>query len=245
MSDYILLQKLQAVGFSEKNAVVYLANLKTGTAAASRVAEMAKMNRVTTYGILQDLLAAGFVSKVEKKKTQYFTALEPKFLTEQATQNALDLQKSLPLFQFLQAGEQQPVQVQVFEGGEGIKNAYMQSLEAKDTIYNYANSQIIRQHWPEYDAEYVQKRAKKNIFLKGLAPNNAEGRTVQSEDFRYFREIRLIDAQHFQVENEVNIFDDKVLIASFEPAPFALLIVSVAVAQTQKQIFEIAWMSAQ
>ena len=46
---------LQESGLSKREALVYLALLKTGEETASRISEVSEMNRVTTYGLLKSL----------------------------------------------------------------------------------------------------------------------------------------------------------------------------------------------
>jgi sugar-specific transcriptional regulator TrmB len=241
MSKHILVTKLRQIGLSENEAVVYLAALEAGTASASAIAVAADMNRVSTYSILKRLLQQGMVSTQREKGVQYFTALPPEVLVQDARQKARELSESLPLLQFLKKGDNRRVNVEFFEGIEGIKKAYLESLNATTEICNYADSKNIRQHWPEYDKNYVAQRAKKKIFLRGLTKNDAYGKKVQREDNKYYRKMRFIDKKYFQIENEVKIFDDKMLIVSFQPTPFAVIIESEAVADTQRQIFELAW----
>jgi hypothetical protein len=90
----------------------------------------------------------------------------------------------------------------------------------------------------------VAKRAEKKIYFRGLAPLDAAGKNVKAQDETYFREMRLINAAKFSAkkfENEIKIFDGKMLIVSFEPEVFAILTESKTVFETQTQIFGILW----
>jgi hypothetical protein len=61
------------------------------------------------------------------------------------------------------------------------------------------------------------------------------------------REIRLVPANEFDFTNEINIYDHKVAICSFDSGlpgdgdMFGIIIESKEVAETQRQIFEMAW----
>lgn len=66
---------------------------------------------------------------------------------------------------------------------------------------------------------------------------------MHGEDRKRRREIRLVPAKDFDFTNEINIYDHKVAICSFGSADhmFGAIIESVEVAETQRQIFEMAW----
>jgi hypothetical protein len=56
--------------------------------------------------------------------------------------------------------------------------------------------------------------------------------------------MRLIPRKSFStehLENEINIYDHRMMIASFDPHAFAIIIKSSAVYETQKEIFEMMW----
>lgn len=239
--DTKILKQLIDVGLSEKESQVYLASLSAEPRTASDISRSAGLNRVTTYGILLDLEREGLVQKMEKNETAHFLAVSPDLLLQRAKQNVKNLEHALPDLKALIHGHQYSVSRRFFEGLEAVKDAYKETLSAKSEILNYANSKNIRDHWPEYDIEYVQKRMERRVFLRGIYPKDEYGKKVQNEDKKYFRKTRLLPLQKFWLENEIKIFDDKFFIASFAPQPFAIFIQSQTVADSQKQIFEIMW----
>lgn len=243
--DENIIKKFIDIGFSQNEAKVYLASLESGTAPVSDIAQAAGMNRITTYSLLQKLLEEGLVTISMKSGTRHFTALNPEVLLEDVRRKTESFEKSVPFLKSLMVGHETRPMVRFFEGLEAVKKAYLETLGSHTEMLNYANSKNIRDHWTQYDQEYVLSRKKKQIFLRGLAPEDSQGRKVQEGDAEYFRETRLLPKKHFWVENEINIYDDKLFIASFDPEPFAIIIQSQAVADTQRQIFEIAWEAAQ
>ena len=232
---------LTDVGLNKKEASVYLAALECGTAPVAKISATAEFNRITTYTILEKLLSRGLASLSVRDGVKHFTAVSPEVLSDSVKQRAKVLEKSVPQLMAL-AGENEsrPV-VQMFEGLTGVKRAYRETLKTEGEILNCANSKGVRDHWADYDIEYVAERARRKIFLRGLAPDDGSGQSVHLEDKKFHREIRLLPQENFWVENEINIFDDKLLICSFEPKVFAILIQSQAVADTQRQIFEMLW----
>lgn len=231
---------LQSLGLTEKEAKVYLANLEIGTNVVSEIGKKAKINRVTTYDILQKLTQKALVSSFTKNKLKYFTAEDPEKVFSEYQKRIKNLEESLPELKRL-TGETKHAKVRYFEGIEGIKKIYEDTLTAKTELLNYANSAEIRNHWPEYDEEYVAKRHAKKIYLKGIAPLDELGIKVQSESPKFHREIRLVPGEQYNFTNEINIYDDKVAIISFNDELIGTIIESPSIANTQRAIFNMAW----
>jgi len=238
MNKNILIKKIEAIGLTDNEAKLYVATMENGTSPASRISKTAKLNRVTTYDTLNKLLQKGLVSVSNIHGIKHFTALAPELFIEDAKKKAEDLTKTLPFLKTISKTEELHPTVRYFEGLKGIKQAYKETLSSSSEILCYSNPKNIRDHWPEYDDEYVAKRIEKKIFLRDLFYGSAKY-TEEEEDF--FRKMKPLPRKHFRIENEINIFDNKVLIVSYEPRPFAIIIESHPVADTQRQIFETLW----
>lgn len=237
---------LTAVGMDDKQAALYLAGLQIGTAPASDYAKATNLNRITTYTILETLVRQGSFTMVKKRRAKWYAPVAPDFLALEAQKHADALRASLPELRSLSGAKFRKPHVRYFEGWEGVRHVYDDTLTAKSELLNFANSQVVRQHWPAYDEEYVAERVKRGIHLRGIAPDDKAGRRVHGEDRGRLREIRLVPARHFDFTNEINIYDNKVSICSFSEGKemFGVIIESPAVAETQRQIFEMAWQFA-
>lgn len=235
-----LVHIFKQIGLTEKEAKVYLACIEKGNSPVSHIAEAAGINRVTTYSILEKLVQKGLVSFFTKKKIKYFSAADPEIVVEEYEKRAKELKSALPDLKRL-TGQTSHPQIRFFEGLDGIKTIYADTLSSKTDILNYSNSDEIRKHWPNYDTEYVKKRAKKEIFLKGLAPKDQAGEKVHKEDKKYHREMRLLPENQFDFTNEINIYDNKVAIISFNNELIGMIIESPAIAKSQRAIFNMCW----
>lgn len=236
----MLIDVLKNLGLNDKEAKVYLANLELGSSPVSDISKKAKINRVTTYDILEKLIHKGFTNYMTKNKIKYFDAVKPDTIYKISKQKTDDLKQALPDLKRLH-GETAHPRIRYFEGLNGIKAIYQDTLSSKTEILNYANSEEIRTHWPEYDKEYVEKRAAKGIFLKGIAPLDEAGLKVKSENEKYNRNIRLIPRNKYGFSNEINIYDNKVSIISFNEGLIGMIIESSEIADTQRVIFKMVW----
>ncbi len=239
-----LIPVLRSVGMDAKQAALYLAGLKIGSAPASEYAKTTGMNRITVYTLLEAAVHQGHFTKVRRSRAKWYAPVAADFLLLEAQKNANALKKALPELKSLAGSDVRKPTVRYFEGWEGVRHVYEDTLTATTDLLNYANSTVVRRHWPDYDREYVDERVKHGIRLRGIAPDDATGRRVHGQDEEYLREIRLVSQKEFDFKNEIKIYDDKVAIVSFgedEMSMFGVIIEGKEVAETQRQIFEMAW----
>lgn len=232
---------LTNIGLTPKESKVYLAALELGPSPASDIALRAKLNRVTTYDVLEKLIQRKYISALTKDRVTYFTATEPDTIRMDIRQKYLDFKEMLPDLRRLHGSTYIP-RIRYYEGIEGVKKVYADTLTAKTEILNYADSKSIREHWPTYDKDYVNERVKHRIYLRGIAPLDEHGERVAAENEKKHREIRLVKAGAFAFANEINIYDDKISIVSFgKNEVVGMIIESPEIANTQRAIFMMAW----
>ncbi len=238
---------LRSVGLDEKQSQLYIAGLQLGTAPASDYAKTTGFNRITSYNLLEEMVRKGYFTVVRKVRAKWYAPVAPEYVALEARKSAEALERVLPELRSLQSAKYRKPHVRFFEGWEGVRHVYEDTLTAESEILNFANSVIVRKFWPQYDEEYVEERVRRGIHLRGIAPDDATGKRVHGEDRERLREIRLVPASQFDFTNEIKIYDHKVAIFSFDSGlrgdrdMFAVIIESKEVAETQRQIFEMAW----
>lgn len=238
-----LIHILSSAGLTDAQAHLYYAGLKLASAPASEYAKKTGLNRITAYNMLEEMVRQGRFTLVKKSRGKWYAPVAPEYLAVDARKNADALERSLPELRSLQGPKERRPHVRFFEGWEGVHRIYEDTLTARSEILNFANSAVVRKYWPAYDDEYVAERVKRGIHLRGIAPDDSTGRRVHGEDRKKLREIRLVPARDFDFTNEINVYDHKVAICSFasQPQMFGVIIESKEVAETQRQIFEMAW----
>lgn len=231
---------LENIGLTEKEAKIYLSTLELGSNPVSKIATKAKLNRVTTYDILEKLTKKGLISSFTRAKVKYFTALEPEKLVTEYQKRIAELEKSLPDLKQLNSQISRP-RATSYEGIEGIKQIYADSLTSQSEILNYCATAEVISHWPTYLDDYVAKRIEKNIFLKAIVLDDESGRDAKSRDSYCNRELRLISKDSYDFSGEIMIYDNKVAIISFKDEMIGLLIESPQIAASQRALFSLTW----
>lgn len=244
-----LLQALLTLGFSDKEASVYLALLQLGKGTVSEIGRKAQINRTTGYDILDSLVSRGLARISGKEPKQEYVAEPPdkilKLLEEQTKRDQEQLQAAkqiVPQLKSIHNQEGRP-QVRFYEGKEGLEAVYEDTLTAKETILAYANVDDMHKALPNYFPKYYHRRANKKIAIRAILPNNQAGIARAKEDRFELRESALVPADKFYFTPEINVYDNKVMIASWREK-LGIIIESSEIADAMKKIFQLAWAEA-
>lgn len=235
------------IGLGEKQQRLMEVLLGHGPMIASRIAKEAGLNRSTCYGLLKELIEKGLVSTT-KKGTLRYQSIDPKLLPdylarqrEQLKVQEEELKEILPQLILQREKAAFLPKVQFFEGVEGVKQAYEDTLENNEgkMLYNMTGVEavwkVMGQEWTNY---YLQKRSRLGIRCKNISPDSAETRAGKELDEKWLRVTKLLPAK-FNFETEVDIYDNKVGIFSFaKENPVAILIEDEAIAHTLKTLFD-------
>jgi sugar-specific transcriptional regulator TrmB len=243
-------KQLIELGFSDKEAGVYLALLELGPATTTEISRVAKINRTTGYDILESLVSYGLVNLVGETKIQKFVAENPDrvivFLENKIKQVQENLKLAYNLIPELLSiyNEKEKPKVKFYEGIERVKEAFEDTLTAKKEILAYAvGADMFKAVSREYFKDYSEKKVARNIKVRVIAPNDPESREVVLRDKEELRESLLVPKEQFYFSTEVNIYNNKILTISWKEK-FAFIVESEEIANAQRKIFELAWLGA-
>jgi len=168
---------LQSLGLSPKEVRIYLTLLRRGPSSVRQLAEVAGINRGTTYDILKTLQEQGLVSFYEKAKKSYFVAEDPKALEVviKEKKEALKLlqqnfEDALPELRSIskQADASKPV-ARYFHGSKGVARILEEVLEDVDQLekkhYCVYSSSAIAQHLYDAIPNFTERRVSRLISV--------------------------------------------------------------------------------
>lgn len=244
---------LKSLNFSDKESKVYLALLEIGSSKASDIAEKSDLNRTSVYDILEVLLKKGIISKYKRDEATYFTAQEPKqllnYLDREKEEKVKEIESQkkkvselLPQLISLQNIYTTKPKVQFFEGEKGMREAYEDTLNSRGTILAYANVDTMHKGLPNFFPEYYKRRVEKKIFIKAIIPRNKLSIERAKHNQEEMRDTRFLPEENMTFSPEMNIYNNKILIASWKEK-MPILIESKELADLQKLIFNITWNS--
>ncbi len=251
MQDNIKLFKdnLLSLGLSERETRVYLALLDMGQGTVTEITRWAGINRTTGYDILDVLVNKGFISFTGKEPKRVYAAESPEkllsYLEEQqntATQRLEAAKNLIPELKIFHNVENRP-KVRFYEGTEGLKSVYEDTLSSSEDLRALAQVDETETALPGYFPKYYQRRAAKNIKMRAIFADSPGARILKSKDSIEKRESIILPDNEFHLKPEINVYDNKVMIASWREK-LGIIIESQEIADAMKMLFELAWKEA-
>lgn len=240
---------LLAGGFSEKEVCVYTALLELGKGTVSHIARKAGINRTTGYDILGGLVEKGLISVSGKKPKQEYLAESPdnikKYITNEIEKrkDSLDeISKIIPELRSMHNITDRP-RVRFYEGTEGLTQVYEDTLSSHEPIRAYATIDDMHAALPNYFPKYYKRRADAGISIRGIVPRTKMALERNTHNTEEAREIAFVPPDKYYFSPEINIYDNKVMIASWREK-LGIIIESAEIADAMKKIYELAWAEA-
>jgi predicted transcriptional regulator len=94
-ANTVAFQHFAALGFTEKEGVIFLTLAELGRSTAQAIARRSKIARTTVYFVLDALVQRGMVIEEKKKGTRYFLIEKPQVLTRVVEEEKKQLQQKL------------------------------------------------------------------------------------------------------------------------------------------------------
>lgn len=243
---------VEGIGLSEKEAEVYLSLLSFDYLKVADLAKKVDIHRVALYAVLDDLIQKGLANKFKKGGATFFSALSPKQLLSYIDREREELEASygkqrqlleeiIPKMESIRFEHSDKPHVRFFEGEKGMREAYEDTLTSKEVILAYANVQTMHEALPSFFPNYYKRRTEAKVAIRAIMPSNSASLKRGTQDQPELRQSRFLPAGKL-FSPEVNIYDNKVLIASWTEK-MAIIIESKEFADLQKEIYEQVWNS--
>lgn len=244
--------ELKNLGFSDKEAKVYLALLELGESPVQQISDKAKVNRATTYVVLEALQKRGLVTTVEKDKKVIFAAESPRALTrlfraqeEELKTKHEEFKKVFPELEALFNLSSEKPTVRFFEGQEGVRAIYDDMIESGEKvvrdIYSLEYSEQVKALFPkqEYD-DFLKKRKELGITIRSIYTSE----TGPYEGFQLKGERRFVPKEKFPFSADILIYADRVTLTTLKGKLISVIVQSQDIADTMRLVFELAWLGA-
>lgn len=243
-------QQIIDVGLTPQQTKVYLACLELGSGYASSIARRAGLARVNCYYALNQLRALGLVSATKRNEVLVFVPENPKKIVNIASRKLQAAEKLLPdLLAITNSLAYKPI-IRFYEGREGVQTIYDDILTAKKEVLGYTNLKAAAELYPEFLKNHCAEKVRRKIKTRIISSNSKIGSKFPETFFpknfdRNLLEIFFVNPVEFDFLNEIAIYNNKTAIISLDRREiFGILIESTTYTQTQKAIYNLAWLGA-
>jgi sugar-specific transcriptional regulator TrmB len=237
-------------GLSEKQAKLYRLLLITGEERPSVLARKSGIKRANTYALLIDLARHGLVHQFEKDKIIYFRPESPKRLSDiiEARQKEAAIAKELSQDLLPNLTSQYNLSVgkptiSYFEGEEGVKTVFRDIYAPKkEPVLGCVDLETANTVFPSYIThDLIPLRVKNKLFAYSIVADSPAAQVLKRQDASQLRKTVLVSKDTYPLPAEIDLYEDKIAMLSFEKGKFiGMIIQNKSFATTLRSIFKLA-----
>lgn len=227
-------------GYTLNQAKAYLAALELGIGSAQDVGKKAGIKRTTAYSVLDELVRKGVAVKTKERRKDRYLVVSPRELAARYGEYQQRLVEAVPRLMAIHNQAAVKPKIQFFEGAEGIKQIYADTLREKPKEILEFNTSNIFDKFPGFPKQYVNKRRAQKIPARRIAPDTPDYRRHQGRDLAELSQTKLLKTEDYDIPIEINIYGNKVAFMSYGDE-LGLIIESESIARAMRQIYELFW----
>lgn len=238
---------LYDIGLNEKEAVAYISLLTVENSSVLDLSKKTRLNRSTTYLVLESLARKGLVSETTVGKKTHYQAEPPERLETYIEQRKILLDEQskrlkdiLPQIKSVQRESGEKPIVKYFEGKEGVLSMVSESYESPggdETAYLiYSKDLLFDVFSAQERLKFKQIRTDKNIRTKALY-SSTDGHVISDETGERVK----VDENKYPFSCDVYIYKDRIRIGILGKHVSGVFIKSQSLADTLRSLFKIAF----
>lgn len=247
---------LKNIGLRDGEIKIYNLLLEKGELSAGQIIQKTALKRGDCYNKIYALKKKELIEEFSKHKKKYFRLEHPNNMRDYLdirTKNIEDTKRELDLFlpdlisKFSFVSNKPGIRY--FEGIDGIKQAYLDTLDEKTkqtgikAIISPADPHPEIANWLK--KIYVKKRVKSEIWADVIASESGLAASYKKRDKKELRKTILVSEKKYPFKMEIDIYGgNRVSFISFTKDEMAAFIIeSKAVYQTMSAFFNLNWHS--
>lgn len=239
---------LQDIGFTDKEAKIYLALLSVENYSVIELSKQTGINRTTVYPVLEQLIKNGFVSEIKEGKKVNYQAEPPErletFIEQQKiklNEQSKVLQEIVPQMKGLTRQSGEKTIIKLYDGREGILKSIKYYFDADDTTgtaYLLYPRDLVEEFFSQKEITQSKEfRLQRGVATKSLYTYSKGELPYKSDNGERIK----IDADKYPIKCDIGIYKDKIRIHTLGKNLSAIFIKDQDVADTFKSLFEMAF----
>ncbi len=239
-----LIGELGNLDLSRRQAKVYLALLRLGSASAIELAKDTGFKHPTVYDVLDSLKDRSLISERHEGRRRRFTAENPENFRDRENRRMQSLETILPsLMELYAAGPRHPT-VRVYQGVEGIRMVDEELLKVKSKEYFYFGSvqEMLNINDERYLRDYCRRRIERGIWSNSIRNRSSESTAdYMQPGEQNLRRVRYLPQSISENVAELYLYDGKIAIHSTLKENYAVTIESRELFVLLKTIWDCLW----
>lgn len=244
---------LTSLSLTNKEIRIFQTTVEAGPQPASQIARLCNLPRNTVRSMLDVLVRKGLMVKTRRANTQYYGPETKENIIRQLKFKRVSFDETIGRqIELLETygdelskhrwSKSRP-KVTFYEGISGLEKVYEDTLTAREGLRSWASTDEMLETMPAYFETYFARRAQKGISMKSIHPDTPSARAITSRDIEEMRESALVPVDLFRWTPEIQVYDEKVNIASWKEK-LGVIIESAEIAEAMKVIFDLSYQAA-
>lgn len=232
---------LHSLGFSEKEAEVYMALNTYGATPASTLARITNIKRTSMYDVLNSLLDKNLISTYKKDSNTYYVIDDINKVVYQE-RDKMRLAETVVSQMKAERGRKGDIEVRNYKGEEGFRELYEEILRIKppelmawmhlDEFYHAID--------PVREDEWTKERIEKGIGARLILQDTELARNFSKGNAKSSRETIILPKEHMY-HTTCFLYEGTILLMDSHDEITGIQIKHPGFYEMQKQIFEMNW----
>lgn len=243
-----LQRELEQLGFTERQACVYVTLLRSGKSGVHQLAFATGVPRATCYDTLQHLAGQGLVKAVTEDGQQMFVTEPPDRINlmlalqlEEVQARRRRAEVFLPQLTALTGDGAAKPRFRIINDAEELRAIHEEYADLDKPILQMVGYDAFLQLHRESEVqEHAERLQEKKSRGRAILVTDAPVEAPVGSGF----EVRRVPAAMMDVKGEMTVCEDHVLLFAYTQNVVAIEIISPAIADTCRATLELAWQRA-
>ena len=241
-------------GFDPSEAEIYEIFIKNGELDVPKLQEYTDLSRATIYDSLASLMAKGYIDYRKEGRRAFYRPNHPNKLfnlveekKHEAIQFSLEMSSLVEHMTGAFNLSSNKPGVRFFEGVEGLKEIYKDTLIPKSNRYSIISPTSADPEMRKWlQTVYIPKRIKLQIYSKAIISDTKEKEKFPKKEPKFLRESRIVSPEEFPIDISIMLYGkQKIAFVSYGTKEMiGFIIESPAIYRSLRSFFELAWQRA-
>lgn len=234
---------LQKIGFSDKEAKIYLILAKNGELSAGKIANKTDLPRATVYSCLEKLIKNGLISTALSGRIKYFSIEPPVAMDNLLKKKEDQLKKQREMWSLLnkevkrlQRDIDRP-EINFYEGINAVRSLFKSTASQGKHIFEIGDWDV----FGDYANEFSKMRIVNNTTIDLVTKDSDRAKKERLSDKKMLRKQHFIKDKDIDIPAMIAVGDDHLAIFTLNKEhPIGIKIRNKKIIKTFKSLFKLA-----